>query len=220
MLYFLLASSLSGWELLIYIIAYILVMMLALVLHEFSHGFTAYKCGDDTARLSGRLSLNPFNHIDIFGLMSFLFIGFGWAKPVPVNSLKFRNYKRGQRLVSLSGVVTNFVLAFIFSGLAFFFATPLVNNSNLFLNFIGYFLIFGFYINISYAIFNLLPIYPLDGFNFLKSFLRPDNKYVSFMERYGSIILIIFIVTSAFNYVYNYFLYGIEFLLYGFWGLF
>ena len=135
MLYFLLASSLSGWELLIYIIAYIFAMMLALVLHEFSHGFTAYKCGDDTARLSGRLSLNPFNHIDIFGLMSFLFIGFGWAKPVPVNSLKFRNYKRGQRLVSLSGVVTNFILAFIFSGLAFFFATPLVNNSNLFLNF-------------------------------------------------------------------------------------
>ena len=112
MLYFLLSTNLSGWELIIFVLAYILSMMLALVLHEYAHGFIAYKCGDDTAKLSGRLSLNPFNHLDIYGMLSFLFIGFGWAKPVPIDSLKFRNYKRGQRLVSLAGVVTNFSIYF------------------------------------------------------------------------------------------------------------
>ena len=220
MLYFLLSTNLSGWELIIFVLAYILSMMLALVLHEYAHGFIAYKCGDDTAKLSGRLSLNPFNHLDIYGMLSFLFIGFGWAKPVPIDSLKFRNYKRGQRLVSLAGVVTNLILAFIFSGLAYFFVPYLISDGNAFLFFLGYFLQFGFLLNITYAIFNLLPIYPLDGFNFLKSYMKHDNKFVSFMEKYGSLILIIFIITSAFDYVYGYFLYGFEYLFFGFWGLF
>ena len=82
----------------------------------------------------------PFSHFDVFGLISFLFIGFGWAKPVPIIPYNFKNYKKGIRLVSSSGVVTNFILAFIFSGLSFFFAGNLISSTNAFLNFLGFFL--------------------------------------------------------------------------------
>ncbi len=220
MLYFLLSTNLSGLELFVFIVAYLLSILIALVLHEYSHAAIAYRCGDNTAKIMGRMTFNPMAHIDVFGMLSFLFIGFGWAKPVPVNPLQFRNFKRGQRLVSLSGISVNFLLAFIFSALTYYLSPLLFVGGNEGLHFIGYFLQFGFYINISYAIFNLLPIYPLDGFNFVKSFLKPNNKFVTFMERYGSLILIIFIITSAFDYFYQYFLYGIEYLFFGLWGLF
>ena len=220
MLYFIFTSNLSGVNLLVFILAYLISVVLALVLHEVSHSFVAYKCGDLTAKTSGRLSFNPFSHFDVFGLISFLFIGFGWAKPVPINPYNFKNYKKGIRLVSSSGVVTNFILAFIFSGLSFFFAGNLISSTNAFLNFLGFFLELSFLINCSYAIFNMFPIYPLDGFNFLRSFMKPNNKFVLFMERWGNLILILFIITSAFDFIYQYFLYGIEFLFYGFWGLF
>ncbi len=213
-------TSLSGYEMLAFIVAYILIMLIALVLHEFAHSFVAFKCGDYTAKNLGKMTFNPLAHIDIFGLLSFLFIGFGWANPVPINSFNFRNYKLGQRLVSISGIITNLILAFIFSGFAFFFTDSLFETNNAMLHFLGYFLQLGFYVNISYAIFNMLPIYPLDGFNFIKSFLKPNNKFITFMEKYGTLILILFIITSAFDYLYSYFLLGIEYVFFGFWGLF
>lgn len=213
-------TSLSGYEMLAFIVAYILIMLIALVLHEFAHSFVAFKCGDYTAKNLGKMTFNPLAHIDIFGLLSFLFIGFGWANPVPINSFNFRNYKLGQRLVSISGIITNLILAFIFSSFAFFFTDSLFETNNAMLHFLGYFLQLGFYVNISYAIFNMLPIYPLDGFNFIKSFLKPNNKFITFMEKYGTLILILFIITSAFDYLYSYFLLGIEYVFFGFWGLF
>ena len=165
------ALGLSGWDILTAVLGYIMALCLGIILHEVAHGFVALKCGDNTAKVFGRLSLNPMKHFDPMGLLCFVFIGFGWAKPVPINPLKFKNFKRGQRLVSLAGIVVNLILAFIFSGLYFFFYGKLSFSPNLFLNFVGYFILFGFMINISLAVFNLLPIYPLDGFNFLKSFL-------------------------------------------------
>ena len=206
----------SIWQTLVVVLA----SLLCITVHETCHGLAAYWMGDDTAKRMGRLTLNPLKHVDLVGLIMMALVHFGWAKPVPVNELNFRNFKRGQRLVSMAGIVTNLVLAFIFSGLYYFFYPYLISHSNLFLNFVGYFLLFAFAINISLAIFNLFPIYPLDGFNFLRSFMKPTNKFVLFMERYGSLILILLLITSAFDYVYSFFLNLVEQGFFAFWGLF
>ncbi len=202
-----------------FFLAYIVAVAIAFSAHEFSHALVANWCGDRTAKSLGRMSLNPFKHIDTFGMLSFLFVGFGWAKPVPINPLKFRNYKRGIRLVSSSGVVTNFFLSFAFSAM-FYFLAPLLNLNNVFFMFIFYLLMFSTTINLSLAIFNLLPIYPLDGFNFLSSFMRPDNKFVQFMYRYGSIILLIVVVLPIFDLIYEFGIIGLQSLFFKLWGLF
>lgn len=219
MIYYLFTSGLSGWEFVALFLAYLLAIVIAFSAHEFSHAVVANWCGDKTAQLAGRLSLNPFKHIDNLGMLSFLFVGFGWAKPVPVNPLQFRNYKRGIRLVSLSGVATNFVLFIIFSCMEFFI-TPLLNLTKPIFVFIYLFLALSSSINLSLAIFNLLPIYPLDGFNFLSSFMRPDNKFMQFMYRYGNMILMLIIILPIFDVIYYYAVGGIETLMTQFWGLF
>ena len=98
---------------LIQFFTFTLAVVIALTIHEYAHAFTACKLGDKTAKLYGRLSLNPMVHFDTFGLLCFLFLGFGWAKPVPINSFNFKNIKRDTFLVSISGVVINLILAFI-----------------------------------------------------------------------------------------------------------
>lgn len=219
MIYYLFTLPLSGWEFVAFILAYIFAVALAFSAHEFSHALVAYWCGDKTAKAQGRLSLNPFKHFDGFGLLSFLLVGFGWAKPVPINPLYFRNYKKGVRLVSSSGVITNFVLGIIFSCM-FFFISPLLNINNMFFMFIYFFLMIASTINFSLALFNILPIFPLDGFNFLASFLKPDNKFLQFMYKYGSIILLVIIILPIFDLFYIYAIGGVEQLFFDLWGLF
>ena len=212
--------NLSGWTFLAVFIAYALAVLLSITLHEFSHGYVAYKCGDQTAKQLKRLSLNPFNHIDVFGAISFLLVGFGWAKPIPINPLNFRNFKKGKRLVAISGVITNLVLGIIFSGLYYFFGSALISSINIFCIFLGYFLMFSMIINFSLAIFNLLPIYPLDGFRFIETFFAYDNKFIQFMQRYGSLIMIIFIISPLFDLIYGLCITGLQNVLFSFWGLF
>lgn len=220
MIFFIFALGISGWSLAAFALAYILAIALSMSLHEFSHAIVAYKMGDPTPKAQKRLSLNPLNHIDTWGIISFLLIGFGWAKPVQVNPLNFRNYNRGRRLVALSGVTTNLILGIIFSAFYYFFGDGLIASSNIFFCFVGYFLMMGMTINISLAVFNLMPIYPLDGYNFLESFLKPFSKFVQFMRKYGSLILLIFIMTPVFDILYAYVVTGIENGLSLFWGYF
>lgn len=221
MLYFF-NSSLSAGQIFALILAFVLAICIGMTAHEYAHARTALKRGDDTAKLSGRLTLNPLAHISGFGLMCFVLFGFGWAKPVPINPTKFRNYKKDATWVLLSGVLTNLVLALVFSGLYAFLGGPLMAASdNLLMFFLLCFLQYGFLLNLALAIFNLLPIPPLDGFGIIEVWSKYGNKFVRFMQQYGIIFLIIFILPlfngqSLLSLFYNTF----EYLFLLFWGLF
>ena len=209
----------SGIDLLIVMLAYVLAIVIALTCHEFSHAIVSYKMGDLTAKSQGRVSLNPLHHIDPIGFVCLLLFGFGWAKPVPVNDLKFKNYRRGIFLTSISGVVTNFILAFLFSG-AFTLLYPklIAHSSNYLVAFVYNFLIYSMSINLGLAIFNILPIPPLDGFNVITAFTRYDNKFINFMRRYSFIFFLVILITPAFELLFSW-LSGIIYPAFmSFWG--
>lgn len=186
------------------IIAYALTALVAIVMHELSHGYIAYRQGDDTAKLAGRLTLNPVKHLDLMGTLMLLFVGFGWAKPVPVNPIRFKEYRKGMRKVSLAGVTMNFILGVL--GIAFFAiyvaATKNVLVANLsqgqyyVLMFIQYLLIYSMSINFILMVFNLIPLYPLDGFRLLETFTKPENKYIEFNYKYGNYTLLGFLLVN------------------------
>ena len=147
--------------------------LLCVTLHEFSHGYAAYKLGDDTAKRAGRLTLNPLRSLDPLGLVMLLVFHFGWAKPVPVNMFRFKNPKRGMALTALAGPMCNLVLA-----------VEMIQITAV--------------ISLGYAVFNLIPISPLDGSKVLYAFMR-DEAYYKLMryEKYGSIVLFALVATGV-----------------------
>ncbi|MBE5738445.1 MAG: site-2 protease family protein [Clostridiales bacterium] len=190
MLFF--AQGLQGTDFVIASISFILVIVLSLSLHEFAHAFAAYKCGDTTPKIQGRVTLNPFNHIEPVGFVCCALFGFGWAKPVQINPANFRNIKKGSAWTSIAGVLMNLLLGFLGYGL--YCLVCLSTADTLFVTLILNFCYYLFFINICLAVFNILPIYPLDGFRFVETLTKYNNGYVNFMHKYGNIILIIFIV--------------------------
>lgn len=219
--------ELSPTDVFAILLALFVVLCLSLSVHEFAHAYTAYKCGDDTAKMAGRMTLNPFSHISFVGFLFFLIIGFGWAKPVPINPAKFRSYKKHSVLVLVSGVLANFILAFIFYGMLHFFCfLPITAiEGNVLMLFFYWFLYFGFMVNICLFIFNLLPIPPLDGFNLLSVFTKWENKFVQFLSQYGFLIFILFIIpffngNSIIDYVFQYLIPLFEKFFLLFWGIF
>lgn len=187
----------SGWDfsVLLNMLLSVVPSLFCITFHELSHGFVAYLLGDDTAKKNGRLTLNPIRHIDIMGLLMMTVFRFGWAKPVPVDMRKFRNPKSGMALVALAGPVSNLLLAVVFLffyGLLYF---PL--GGTIVGSYALQMLSLGAYISIALAVFNLIPIPPLDGSKVLFSFIS-NKAYRKLMryERYGSLLMILLIATG------------------------
>lgn len=175
-----------------------LAVLIILSIHEFSHGYIAYKLGDPTAKAMGRLTLNPLKHLDIFGALCMVLFRFGWAKPVPVDIRYFKKPKRDFALVAIAGPVSNLICAFLgaFLYLAFFrFATSISIPNEFVYNLLYYtlyFLLAFHQINLGLAIFNLIPVPPLDGSRIMSALL-PDKLYYKLM-RYERQIYIVMIL--------------------------
>lgn len=181
---------------LLYIIPSVLI---ALSFHEFAHAYAANAMGDPTAKNLGRMTINPFAHIDIVGFLLLVLVGFGWAKPVPVNSNNFRNYKKGEIIVSLAGVTANLILALLGSlgmTLVQMFMVNASASTFEMLYRLYTFLYFFTYLNCALFAFNLFPIYPLDGFHVAEMlFVKYTGPSVFlWIRRYGSFLLIACIV--------------------------
>ena len=168
-------------------IAFLLIsmpLMYAIIFHELAHGYVAYRLGDPTAKHLGRLSLNPLKHLDPLGTLMLFLVGFGWAKPVPVNFSYIRDYRKGMILVSSAGIITNMILAFL--ALFLYRLLNLPQSSMLALM-----LYFFAKINIILAAFNLIPIPPLDGSKILLGFSPASVQAILLrLERFGFLIVI------------------------------
>lgn len=174
----------------------IIPSIVCITLHELSHGLVAYRLGDDTAKRAGRLSLNPIKHLDIMGLLMLVVFHVGWAKPVPVNMFRFRNPKRGMAVTALAGPVSNVLIALVAMFLygVLFIPLSLSAVGSYFLTMIE----LTAYISLGLAVFNLLPISPLDGSKVLFSLMR-DESYYKLMryEKFGSLILVALVATGV-----------------------
>lgn len=187
-------------EMIILLLAITFIFMLSLSFHELAHGFVAYKQGDMTAKSAGRLTLNPLAHLDAMGFAMFLFVGVGWAKPVPVNPNNFKKFRSGIAKVSLAGIIANLILCILGSFL-YVLTLNLVGDGGDLLVLIAFWLMWS---NACLMIFNLIPIYPLDGFNFISSLMRSDNKFVQGNIRYaGRIFIVIILVDLIIDLFFN-----------------
>lgn len=175
------------------LIAYILAIYFAIVPHEIAHGLAAKWNGDLTAQVNGRLTLNPIAHIDPVGFLMLIFMGFGYAKPVPVNPYNFKVPRRGLFMTAIAGVTYNLaamIISCLFLALIMFVG-PLGGE---FASYFYYFFYWFFYlsasINVMLFLFNIIPLGALDGFKIIEAYANRDNKFVGFLRRYGSYILI------------------------------
>ena len=173
------------------------IILLSLSVHETAHGYMAYRLGDPTARNLGRLTLNPLKHLDPMGFICMLLAGFGWANPVPINSRYFRKPRRDIALVGVAGPLSNLLLALVFLlllrfiGFGWLVTLPLRTQlqANL-VYFTVLFLYYGVYMNVTLAVFNLLPVPPLDGSRIFYVFL-PPRLYYKVMQHERTITLIV-----------------------------
>ena len=228
-------SNLSVPLKIINVCIFILTLAISLSIHEFMHGWTAYKCGDTTAKEQGRLSFNPLAHLDPIGTIMMLFAGFGWAKPVMINRnrmTRFKNKDISLRIVSLAGVTANFVLAFIsffllsvvtiicyYNGLnlegfqynyflhmgSFFLSSADVSLSTILLSVLCAFLCSLFERNLALMAFNLLPVPPLDGYQFIETLLPFSIRYkFQSFTKYISYIFLVLMFMGFLSFFMNY----------------
>lgn len=177
---------------LIQILASFLAVTLVITMHEFAHAFVAYKCGDPTAKFSGRMTLNPLRHFDPLGIFMFALTGFGWAKPVPINPNNFKKYRSGLFWTSAAGILINYLAAFLFYPiyfLIFIYVLPYFTGKYMYV-FIEMFFQGLFVYSLSFCVFNLLPFYPLDGFRMVDALSTRKGKVYRFLRQYGYYVLL------------------------------
>lgn len=176
----------TPFDILVMMLSYAVILFLCLPVHELAHALVAHWCGDDTAKWYGRLTLNPFKHLDVWGTVMILTVGFGYARPVPVNSRNFRNYKRDMILVALAGPLSNFLMAAV--AMFLLRLVLFLGLSGVALNIAYVILYTAVMVNISLMVFNLLPIPPLDGSRLWSSLL--PGRWAYALEQYSQYITI------------------------------
>lgn len=178
----------------IYIISFAVAILISLILHECAHGYVAYRCGDPTAKMMGRLSLNPAAHLDPIGTLCMVVFGIGWAKPVPVNPRNFRNYRRDDFLVSIAGIVMNLTIFLLSTALLVGISQHISSQPMYYLYQFVYMLSS---INLSLAIFNLLPIPPLDGYHLVNDTLLKGRLQLTHQQFQITQIILIVVCMSG-----------------------
>ena len=175
-------------------------LLLAVTVHEVAHGWVAERLGDPTARLAGRLTLNPLPHIDPLGALAFVLAGFGWARPVPVNARNLRRPVRDMACVAAAGPLSNFVVAFL--GLVLLILTSRLVDAPFVARPLAGMLRYVYTFNLGLAIFNLIPLPPLDGGHFLPYFFpRRSWPLLARLEQYGPLILLLLVFSGATRYI-------------------
>lgn len=202
----------SGFlEVVLGIVALLMALFIAIPFHEFAHAWVAKKEGDFTASAQKRCTPEAFAHFDAYGFLMMLFFGFGWAKPVPVNPNNFKRGRKSQFLVSIAGIVMNLLLGAIF---LFFYMLILKIDYGFFERsayggMLELFLYYSFSLNFGLAFFNLLPIYPFDGYNVIDSMCRYDNAYLRFAKKYSLVLFVLIIFTGVYDLCYSYVIDGL-----------
>lgn len=184
----------------IWFLLFIPLRLIALVVHEYSHGFVSAKLGDPTPRIRGRLTLNPLAHLDPMGTILMLLTGFGWARPVEVNPMYYKDRKKGMGLVAFAGPLSNFILAFVsllLYGILYVILYKL-GVSYTVIDFFGQLCVYSAQINLCFMVFNLIPIPPLDGSRILGMFIS-DRAYYSMLqyERYSMFLIMALSLSGA-----------------------
>lgn len=186
------------WSVPLQLLMNVIPALICITLHELSHGFVAYKLGDNTAKQAGRLTLNPIKHIDVFGLIMMVAFKFGWAKPVPVNMRNFRNPKRDMAICAAAGPASNVIICCVFLFIFGLCYPTLYLKGTALAESLSNMIYMTAYLSIALAIFNIIPIPPLDGSKVLFSAISNEsyNKLMRY-EKYGMIILIALLATDV-----------------------
>ncbi len=192
MLFDLFSGEVDFFNLIINLFSRLFVIFCTMPIHEYAHALIATKLGDQTPRLGGRLTLNPMAHISPIGALMIVICGFGYAKPVSVNPRNFKDAKKGMALTAVAGPISNLIMGFVFIFCSMFF----IRQETLVQGAVYDFLFYAAAININLAVFNLLPIPPLDGSRILQLFI-PNKYYYKFLQYERYIVIAVFILIAT-----------------------